>query len=235
MKWITRFFVTIITASVLISFAVCVQAVSSMQTSLEHLNETLELIESAMDDAYDQAINESLVYAPDGISKFQLRGNAQTEAQRLLDKITDERSLPRYELNTLRFRGTLRDGAAGTASECEDVSKGSEASYTISLNEILFLRNYEDFIHIIIPHEVAHVMVCLSGGYEWNEKDESHHRAAHGEEWFQVMKELGFPEPQKYVTHDLDMLPVYLYKTNLANKVDEALNHEHEEEEHETE
>ena len=234
MKWITRLFVTIITASVLISFAVCVQAVSNMQTSLEHLNETLELIEGAMEDAYDEAINESLVQAPEGLSIYQLRGNAQKEAQRLLDKITDERDLPRYELNTIRFRGTLRDGAAGTASNCEDEDGVVETSFTISLNEILFLRNYEDFIHIIIPHEVAHVVTCLSGGFDWNEKEESMHRAAHGEEWFQVMKELGFPEPQKYVTHDLDMLPVYLYKNNLAKKVDEALNR-HEKEEHETE
>ena len=222
MKWISRLFVTIITASVIISFAVCVQAVSHIQTNLEHLNETMDLIEGAIDEAYDEAIDESLTHAPDGLTIYQLRGNAQKEAQRVLDKITDKRGLPRYELNTIRFAGSLRDGAAGTASNCENDFGVRETSFTISLNEILFLRNYEEFINVIIPHEVAHVTTCLSGGFEW-EPGETQHQAAHGEEWFQVMKEIGFLEPEKFVTHDLDMTAVYLYKHNLAKKVDKAL------------
>lgn len=218
MKWINRTFVTILTASVLISFAVCVKAVSDVQTSQEHLDETLELIERAINDTYDKAIKASLVYAPDGLSKYQLRGNAQKEAQRLLDRLTSKRGLPIHELNTIRFRGTFGDGAAGTVSPCNP-----ETSSTISLNEILFYRNYEDFIHVIVPHEVAHVMTCLTGGFE-REDDETSSQAAHGKEWLQIMKEIGFPEPEKYVTHDLDMLPVYLYKVNLAKNVAEALN-----------
>jgi len=36
----------------------------------------------------------------------------------------------------------------------------------MDLNEILFLRNYEEFMHMIIPHEVAHIVTCLRGGFE---------------------------------------------------------------------
>lgn len=214
MKWI-RIFVTLI----IISFAVCTQA----ETSLDRLNETLELIDNATKDAYDEAVNESLTYAPSGFSIYQLRGNAQKEAQRLLNKLTDNRGLPRYELNTIRFIGTLRDSAAGTATRCKNDFGELEMSLTISLNEILFLRNYENFIHIIVPHEVAHVITCLSGGYERKE-GETLQQASHNKEWFQAMREIGFPEPGKYITHNLDLTPVYLYKRNLAKKIDKVLN-----------
>jgi len=221
LKWINRIFVTTLAASVLFSFAVCVKAVSDVQTSQERLNETLELIDNAMEDAYDEAIRTALVYAPDGLSIYQLRGSAQKEAQRLLDKITDKRGLPRYELNAIRFAGVLRDGAAGTATNCKD-PEGLRWSFTISLNEILFFRNYEDFIYIVIPHEVAHIVSCLSGGFD-KKDDETPRQAAHGEEWVQIMKELGFVNPEKYIEHDLDMVPIEMYKRNLANKVSEAL------------
>ena len=91
----------------------------------------------------------------------------------------------------------------------------------MSLNEILFLRNYEEFIHMIIPHEVAHIVSCLQGGFEI-EEGESDTDAAHGEEWRQVMLDIGFKEPEKYVTHHLDMAPVHEYDLDLARRLDEA-------------
>ena len=62
-------------------------------------------------------------------------------------------------------------------------------------------------MYMIIPHEVAHVFVCLRGGYE---------EISHGSEWKLVMRDLGFREPSAYIRHMMDTEPVYDYQRKLG-------------------
>lgn len=190
---------------------------SQIDNDIRSLASKVKLMEEAVRDAEEVAIQTALEVAPQGKSIYQLRGDAQTEAQRLLDKLTDKYEMPRYQLSGIRFRPSLRDSAAGTATGCEV----EDGIYIMTLNEILFLRNYEEFMHMIIPHEVAHIVTCLQGGFEI-EEDESPSKAAHGEEWRQVMLDIGFLKPEEYITHHLDMTAVIMYDLDLARRLDEA-------------
>lgn len=221
MNWFNKFFIVVIITSVIISFSVSVRAVNDLQTSIDQLARTLESIDAAMSGAYDKALNDAIPYAPSGYTIYQLRGNAQKEAQRLLDILTDRYGLPRYELTGIAFAGDLGFGRAALVPKCTTNAGQVETSFVISINEILFLRHYEDFLYIYIPHEVAHIATCLRGGFPI-ERGETLHAAAHGEEWLQSMKDLGFTEPETHIFHNLDMSPVYEYKLDMGKRLKEV-------------
>ncbi len=228
-----KFLTTLVAAAAIFTFctlAIAVNELIQLDNELSQLDELSQIdndirsfankvrfMEEAVREAEDVAVQKALEFAPQEKSIYQLRGDAQTEAQRLLDKLTDKHELPRYELSGIRFRPSLKDSAAGTVTGCE----AENGIFVMSLNEILFLRHYEVFMHMIIPHEVAHIVSCLQGGFEIGE-DESASEAAHGEEWRQVMLDIGFIEPEKFITHHLNMDPVHEYDRDLARRLDEA-------------
>jgi len=191
---------TIITLSVLLYKLD--KSLVHLETQTKQLSARIEYMDLLQKRVYKEVIAEAMTFAPKGKSIYQLRGDAQTEAQRVLDRLTKHYRVPRYVLPAIRFKGYLQaTGDAGAASECE------EPITYIFLNEILYLRNYEEYIHIIIPHEVAHVFVCLRGGYE---------EFSHGPEWKLVMRDLGFREPEAWIRHNIDTEPVYEYKQRLG-------------------
>lgn len=198
-----------------------VRAVNDIQTSLDQLEQTLDSMEAAMSGAYDKALNDALPFAPSGYTIYQLRGNAQKEAQQLLDGLTYRYNLPRYELTGIVFTGDLGFGRAAYVPSCVSEFGRVETNHVISINEILFLRNYEDFLYIYIPHEIAHIVTCLRGGFPI-ERGETLHDAAHSEEWIQVMKDLGFIEPENHIFHSLNMGPVYEYKLDMGRRLKEV-------------
>lgn len=199
-----------ILVSAILSTIVLSILIHRVSANLEHLHENtmqlsarVEYLDILKKRVYKEVIDEAMTFAPKGKSIYQLRGDAQTEAQRILDRLTKHYRVPRYIIPTIQFKGILLSaGDAGAASECED-----PITY-IFLNEILYLRNYEEYIHVIIPHEVAHVFVCLRGGYE---------EFSHGSEWKSVMRDIGFREPSNEITHLLDTEPVYDYQRKLGN------------------
>ena len=182
--------------------------------------QSIRQLDLSLQQAYDDAITKSLAFAPTGRTIFLLRGDAQTKAQEVLDQMTEFYELPRYELPTIRFRPVLHSKAAGTASNCEDAI--IDGSYEISLNEILFLRNYDAFMKWVIPHEVAHIVTCMLGGFDQT-VDEPLQQAAHGEEWLQVMRDMGFEHPEQLRWHNFDMSPVAEYRTEIRKRMKSAL------------
>lgn len=174
------------------------KSVNRLSESTNILYEKVLLMEATYEVILRKHLKYALIYAPKGKSIYQLRGDAQTEAQRVLDKLTTKHNLPSYDLPGIRFRGALPRGAAGTASNCDVEVR------IISLNEILYYRNYEEYLYSIIPHEVAHAFTCLQGGYT----------EEHGSEWESVMIDLGFKNIEK--THELDLGPVYKFQLELS-------------------
>lgn len=170
------------------------------------LYDKVVLMEAVYDSVYRRHLDEAFVFAPKGKSLYQLRGDAQTRAQELLNLLTTKHKLPTYTLPGIRFRGALPRGAAGTATVCENPNR------IISLNEILYYRNYNEFIYSVIPHEVAHVFTCITGGYVGDE---------HGEEWESAMIDMHFLNPDDEKTHELDMNPVYRYQLDLSESMGE--------------
>lgn len=161
--------------------------------------------------SYEKAISAALAHAPKEKSIYQLRGDAQLAAQYYLDELTTKHKMPRYELGTIRFYGSLPDGAAGIASACPD-----DENYIISLAEILYYRNYEEFIHIVIPHEVAHVFVCLVGGFEWDpDSEDKNWAAAHGTKWQFAMTDLNFYNPMMESKHSMNMSFTRVYEARM--------------------
>lgn len=206
------------------------QAINNLERSLKILDQTLTQIEYAIETSYDEAIEQSLPHAPKEFSRWQLRGNAQTIAQAAMDKLTEKHNLPRHELPTIQWAGVLQNPtAAGEARNCYINGRGSNKHFPyrgqITLNEILFLRNYEEFVYIIIPHEVAHVFTCLQGGFVYD-GDETDWQAEHGPEWEQAMKDLGFVDPTKFAHHQLDLHPIMIYSDTLYRRIGEAIGEE---------
>ena len=197
---VTASIFTVITCSILLHRLN--NSISDLSIRTKQLSARVEYLDVLQKRIYKEVITEAMTYAPKGKSIYQLRGDAQTEAQRILDRLTNHYRVPRYVLPAIQFKGILQSaGDAGAASECED-----DITY-IFLNEILYLRNYEEYIFAIIPHEVAHVFVCLRGGYE---------EFSHGSEWKSVMRDLGFREPSNEIRHLMDTEPVYDYQRKLG-------------------
>jgi len=141
-----------------------------------------------------------------------LRGAAQTRAQLLINQLTKRYRLPRFQLSGIRFRDVL-----GTPTVAASTNHCLKPERIIFVNEILFLRNYEEFMSNLIPHEVAHLIVCLRGGFEGQELP---HQDPHGPEWEEVMRDLGFFRPiQTQRTHDLDTMPVIEYTSRVAKEI----------------
>jgi SprT protein len=75
----------------------------------------------------------------------------------------------------------------------------------IELNETLLVENFEDFLATTIPHEVAHL---LTKQFYPDAKQ------AHGKEFREVCKKLGFPEAGKtYHSYDLSSVVEKKQKT----------------------
>jgi hypothetical protein len=230
-KALQTFFTIVVVAA---AMSVAIQ-IHNIQRSLESMNHTLDQIQFAMASSYEEAVEESLQYAPKEYTRWQLRGNAQQFAQAYMDKLTDKHNLPRYELPTIAWRGVLNNpNAAGEATNCYINGRGTGRHFPyrgrITLNEILFLRNYEEFMYIVIPHEVAHIFSCVQGGFVYDDH-ETDWEAEHGPEWEQAMKDLGFIDPTKFKNHHLDMIPVVEYTETLIDRIGEALGDERVQEE----
>jgi len=84
-------------------------AVNQLENNIQILAQRVELMDKAVKEAEHDAIQKALEFAPKGRSIYQLRGEAQTEVQRLLDRLTTKYELPRYELEGIRFQPSLRD------------------------------------------------------------------------------------------------------------------------------
>ena len=168
--------------------------------------EVIEM-ELVYETVYKHHLSHSIRYAPTGMSIYQLRGEAQLVAQTALNYLTTKNKIPPHNLSSIRFRGALRRNAAGQATPCD------MAKRIISLNEILYHRHYEEFIHAVIPHEVAHVFVCLNGGDADTDP--------HGPEWESAMIDMHFLNPDNEKTHEMDMQPVYEYQMDLSEALGE--------------
>ncbi|KKM02523.1 hypothetical protein LCGC14_1783560 [marine sediment metagenome] len=198
-----------ILVSAILSTIVLSILIHRVSTNLDHLytqtNQVsgVEYMAELEKKIYTQVIKEAMEFAPKGKSIYQLRGAAQTEAQRVLDRLTKHYRVPRYVIPGIKFRPVLdTTGDAGAVTECDNPKYPIKYMF---LNEILFLRNYEEYMHVIIPHEAAHLFVCLRGGYK---------EYAHGSEWKSVMRDLGFRKPE--ILHSLDTDPVYQFQYRLG-------------------
>ena len=206
-------------AAVIFTLALNVVTYYDIKRINDRTHKTLILMDRAYHEVNERHIEQAFEFAPPGYSIYQLRGFAQTQAQQMLDQLTDHYNLPRYELSAIRFKPLLRDnGAAGTTTGCEKDGT-RQTNIVVNLNEILFLRNYDVFMNEIIPHEVAHVIVCLRGGFK-QEPGEDFWEAAHGEEWLEAMHVLGYTHAEEMRTHKLDMTPVFEYRTDLLETIE---------------
>ena len=227
MKTFLQILVAVTVSVTVVMFFAVGQAIKNIEQTIEALDATLVGVQHAMTSSYEESIQESLEHAPKEFTRWQLRGNAQIAAQELLDRLTEKYKLPRHELPTIRWAGLLGNpDAAGEARNCYVDGRGTPKHFPyrgqITLNEILFLRNYEEYMHIIIPHEVAHVFTCLHGGFVYD-SDETDWQAEHGPEWERAMRDLGFIDPTKFKTHELDMHPVISYSETLITRIGQAL------------
>ena len=146
---------------------------------------------------YQEEVDRAFKLAPEDKSIFQLRGDANTRAEELFKKAAELYDIPEYDIGALLW--DLRDDRAGAATACRD-----GPPYEITMNEILFLRNYDDMMHQTIAHEVAHVVTCL----RYPELTASADFQAHGPSWQAIIHDLGGQVSQ---FHNLDITPINLY------------------------
>lgn len=69
---------------------------------------------------------------------------------------------------------------------------------TITLNKKLLLKNVEEFLSVIVPHEAAHIIADI--------KFPEARSKMHGKEWKSIMRQLGC-EPTR--CHELDVSEIY--------------------------
>jgi len=156
---------------------------------------------------YNEEIERAMKYAPTGKTKTQLRLEAQKKSNAVFQK-----AALIYKIPVLRLKldwGLLRDSAGGEAGVCFD-------DPFISMNEILFLHNFDDALNENIPHEVAHVVTCLIHP----EVAEQKNFDVHGLEWQAIAKSLG-SNGEKY--HKLDTTPtaIYMVRVELLDATDQ--------------
>ena len=165
-----------------------------------------------LDEIYQDEIMAAMIYAPPDKTKYQLRGDAQQYAQSLFTHLSERHGISRFRLPGIIFLPVLvvdnNTGAAGTSSGC------SSWRYQIRLNEILFYRNYSEYMRMVIAHEVAHIAVCL----EYRTEGED----VHGEYWESIMRKLGFLNPHNEVIHHLNLEPVRRYQERINHALREA-------------
>ncbi len=145
---------------------------------------------------YNEEIERAMKYAPAGKTKTQLQLEAQKKSNAVFQKAALIYKIPVYRLKLTW--NLLRDPAVGEASDC------AEPPYFISINEILFLHNFDETINETISHEVAHVITCLIHP-EVAEQDDFD---VHGSKWLTVAKSLG-SDGEKY--HELYTTPIVIY------------------------
>jgi len=213
-----RNFIRLVTLVGIVALIALLVELHDITKRIELLNLELDVYDKPLTVTREETIEEAMQYAPEGKTIYQLRGDAQKAAQDSLDRLTKLHNLPRYELTAIRFGLVLHNDVAAAVPPCEDEYGNPVENFYINVNEILFLRNYEEFIHMWIPHEVAHIFSCLNGGYTWD-SNETRWEAEHGQEWEQAMKDLGFINPAGLKTHEMDMTPVYNYKRALINRL----------------
>ncbi len=103
---------------------------------------------------YDQEIRKALKHAPHG-DLHGLRDEARERASALVAIAQERFGTPEVPLSEIVWGGLTPTSIAGEAF-CED---GGARLY-IKLNEIMFLRNHAAFQNDVIPHEVAHLLLC---------------------------------------------------------------------------
>jgi len=99
-----------------------------------------------------------------------------------INKYCYEKGISRMPVPNLNY--LLRGTTGGTANS---------TTFTISLNEILLLENWDLYQIRTIPHELAHLATTHLFGYQ---------RQAHGRHWKFVMKTLFGLEPSR--CHNMD-------------------------------
>lgn len=138
------------------------------------------------------ALGSQVVVAPAPRQRRRLEPELDSALRAACEQALDERlaqasqrlkqSWPRP---TLRF--TQRGKAAGTAHL---------QTWEIRLNPLLLVDNRQSFLHEVIPHELAHLLVFALHG----------RCAPHGREWKRMMQQV-FELPGR-VTHQLDISKV---------------------------
>lgn len=163
---------------------------------------------------YEEEIEQALVFAPRGMTKYQLRGEAQKTAQALLDYLADEHGYPPYKIGGIMFQPIiiLPDGGWGAAAAVDGCDY---PPYRITINEILFYRNYYLFIEEAIPHEVAHIAACLKS---------NPHGKEHGPEWEEAMRALGYLNPHNMTRHGYDLSAVERYRLRVREYLQSVIN-----------
>lgn len=157
---------------------------------------------------YHQEVERAMKRAPTGKTASQLRQAAQVRSNELFLKAT---RLYKIQIRGPKLMwGLLRSGVAGETTMC------THSTYYISLNEILFFRNFDAAINDYIPHEVAHIVACFVHPEITKEDDFD----VHGPEWQAIAKSLG-SKGEKY--HELDTTPTALYyiRTELLEATDQ--------------
>jgi len=180
----------------LLSVVFLILAAASVPTD-PRIDPVIRNTQTAIEEAYQEEVDRAMKFAPEGKSIYQLRGDAQMRAQELFKKAAELYDIPEYEISGLRW--DLRDDRAGAATQCVD-----GPPYVISMNEILFLRNYDEMIKQTIVHEVAHIVTCL----RHPELGRSAEYLPHGSEWQAIIQDLG-GLPDQF--HNMDTRPLVLY------------------------
>lgn len=157
-------------------------------------------INLAVEVVYYQEVERAMKYVPTGKTKSQLQRAAQNKSNQLFREAARLYKIPVFRIKIAW--GLLRDVSAGQASSC------SEPLYFISMNEILFLYNFDASINEHIPHEVAHIVTC----FVHPEISKTENFNSHGSEWQAIAKSLGSTGKQY---HQLDTTPLAIYFVRL--------------------
>ncbi len=106
-----------------------------------------------------------------------------------------------------------------TISRCAGIASWNEftGKYSININPVLLKTNPDHILNVTVPHEIAHIVVCLLF------KGCSFMPQPHGKEWASIMKLFGL-EPNR--THSLDVSEIsklnnkkmYQYKCNCTTR-----------------
>lgn len=104
---------------------------------------------------YNEEIIKAIRYAPHE-DLYKLRQNAHEQAVLLYNRAQKHFGLPRVPFNGIKWEVLIYESGL---AHCEE--------NMISLNEIMFLRNYITFMHVTIPHEIAH-LIAYQMGETWD-------------------------------------------------------------------
>ena len=179
-------------------------AISSVNKKIYYIAAANSKMQDTIREEWDIAINDALMHAPQDKTRWQFRGDAQTYAQMQMDNLTHALNIIPVELSAINWT-TFGDGAAAK-TRCNITARRP----TILMDEILFLRNYREYMRMVISHEVAHAAVCVK--YGEIRKD------SHGNKWTEMMHILGFTHAHDEIKHHMDYSPVSSFYQKLRDQ-----------------